>query len=517
MPRSRELAIAVVTTLALAGGACRKDPSTTTTTPTDEFGEAGAGYVAQCSGWFPDWISANPPGPEVASFQLAQGYFLGIPEFETVDGEVQVVKWNPPAPATTVASAPWLAHDFHVPAQRLPYLQALLDYVMLGMPEADFVAQANTKRRWYHVPMMTTSPTSRREPYRGTTKERPLNASAHSWIAAGNQLDSFAIGYYNALGSYTLGQVFNNPDPQLSDPSKARFIDGTLVFKLIFAEYTPAKIVAAQDPLVGSPEWQVQDVEAPAAPLKSVRLLQLDIAVRDPRATETGWVFATYVFDKSKAAEPVAWRRLTPVGLQWGNDPDVTGPGVGTLDQSWANTAALPALFQNKLGRDGRLNGPVDNPASSCLSCHSTAQLRTGAAPVSAFRGVRLVPAGACTNAQDMTWFRNLSGSTPFGTMTSNGTGCTLEAAQPATPPLHALDYSLQLADGLESSLFYQNPNPCEATAMAMRAAQKAPAKSAGPMDQRMMRTVAERPGRVKLSKESAKQLLRQDDTLHRR
>lgn len=514
MTRNRPIAVALAA-FALAGSACREDPSTTTTTTTDEFGAPGAGFVAQCSGWFPDWISANPPANGVASFQLSQGYFLGIPVFDTVGGQTKVVGWNPPSPLTNTTSAPWLAHDFNLPAQRLAYLQALLDYVMLGMPEADFVAQANTKRSWYHVPMMTTSPTSRREPYHGTTKERPLLASSHSWIAPGNALDSFAIGYYNFLGGYTVGQVFNNPDTLLSDPAKARFIDGSLVFKLIFAEHDPAKIVAAQDPLVGAPQWQVQDVEAPTAPLKNVRLLQLDIAVRDPRATDTGWVFATYVFDKSKTTEPVAWRRLTPVGLQWGNDPDVTGPGAGTLDQTWINPG-LPAQFQGKLGRNGRLNGPVDNPASSCLSCHSTAQVRVGATPVGAFRGARLVPPGACSDVQDMAWFRNIAGGTAFGTVVNNGGGCTLEAPQPATPPLHALDYSLQLADGLESALFYQNPNPCQATAMAMRSAQAA-APAQGPQDYgAMLRKSAARSERVRIQPDKVRQLQAQDGQ-HRR
>ena len=454
--------------------ACRRDPSEAGTVTTGEFGDAGGGFVAQCSGWFPDWISPNPPPANVESFQLAQGYSLGVPVLQNVNGQLTVVAWNPPSPVATVAGAPWLAFDFHVPAGRAGYLDALKEYVLLGMPEADFVAQKNAKRRWYHVPMMTTSPTSRREPYHGTTKERSLAATDHAWIVAGNQLQSFAIGYYNFLGSYTIGQVFGDPDPALADPGKARFIDGTLVFKLIFAEHDAAKIVAALDPLAGAPEWEVQDVQAPAAPLKTVRLLQVDIAVRDPRAPQSGWVFATYVYDKSLAAEPVPWRRLTAVGLQWGNDPDVTGPGIGTLDESWSSQAALPAVFQGKLGRDGRLNGPVDNPVSSCLSCHSTAQVRTGAGSLSAFRGGRLVPPAACTSTQDMTWFRNIPGGTAFGVMTGSGAGCTLEGAQPATPPLHAVDYSLQLADGLESSLFYGNPNPCQAMAMELKAAMAA-------------------------------------------
>jgi hypothetical protein len=228
--------------------------------------------------------------------------------------------------------------------------------------------------------------------------------------------------------------------------------------------------------------------------------------VKDPRAIQTGWVFATYVYDKSLSAEPNAWRRLTPVGLQWGNDPDVTGPGVGTLDETWINSAAIPAVFQNKLGRQGRLNGPVDNPASSCLSCHSTAQVSVGATPVAAFRGARLVSPTACTDAQDMTWFRNVPGANPFGTITSGGTGCTLASPQPGTPPLHSLDYSLQLADGLESSLFYNNPNPCEAGAMELRKAALAIVAGA----QRGQRMARPRPERTPLPSAVVEKLQRE-------
>ncbi len=461
--------IALCCALAILAG-CRRDPASIDATPsTGQFGQPGSGYVAQCSGWFPDWISSNPPPAGTTAFQLAQGYPLGVPVFGQVGGRTEVVRWDPFAPA----NGPWSAHDFRVPAQRGAYLNALRDYVLAGMIDVDFVAQRNREHRWYHVPMMTADPNSRREPYHGLTKERPLNANDHSWIVQGNTpattLESFAIGYYNDIGGYTIGRVFGDPNPALSDPAQAQFIDGALVFKLLFAEYDPAKIIAAQYPLDGAPQWQVQDVQVPTAALKNVRLIQIDVAVKDPRATQTGWVFATFVYDETLAAtEPVAWRRLAPVGLQWGNDPDVTASGVGTLDESWISPG-LPVAFQGHLGRHGRLNGPVDNSLSSCLSCHSTGQVSPGATPLRAFRGARLIPQASCSNAQDMTWFRNLPGSQAFGLMASGGDGCTLAAPQPSA--LFSTDYSLQLADALQSSLFYNSPNPCTATAMAMRAA----------------------------------------------
>lgn len=442
----------------LAG--CRSDPSVTQALNTNCFGGSGSGCTAQCSGWYPDWISENPPPQDVDSFQLAQGFWLGIPVFESNE----LVRFDPPQPT---ANPPWFAHDFHQNPQRLAYLSKIKNYAFAGMTTVDFVAQKNKTRRWYHVPMMTTSPTARREPYHGVTKERLLRANEHAWIQnSSNGLRSFAIAYYNALGSYTLGQVFNNPDPTMSDPTKALFIDGTMVFKILFAEYDPSKIVPGTDPLEGSPEWEVQDVTTPDAPLVKVRLLQVDIAVKDPRASQTGWVFATYVYDKSligSVSDP--WHRLTPVGLQWGNDPDVTASGVGTVDESWINPA-VPTIYGSVFGRHGRLNGPVDNPQSSCMSCHSTAQMvagvTRGGTTYNDFTRVSMVPPGSCTNAQDMLWFRNIPAGVPFGAMSTTDS-CVAATSAVSTPPLHSLDYSLQLQVGLGASLYYENANPCAA------------------------------------------------------
>lgn len=431
---------AVLISLLGVGGTATANP-----TPTDQFGGSGSGWVAQCTGKFPDWISPNPPAAGGTAFELSQAFPTAAP-----------------APATD-AEAPWQAFDFRQPAERMAYINAIRDYALDGMTAIDFVPQKMSPVRWFHVPMMTTDPLSRREPYHGVTKERPLRADDHAWIidGAGNDLDAFAVGLYNARGAYTIGQVFADADPQKADPAAATFIPGAMVFKLLFAEYDATKIDPATNPLDGAPEWEVQDVQQPNGPLKKVRLLQVDVAVRDIDAAPTGWVFGTFVYDESQTAEVDPWRRLAPIGLQWGNDFDVTGvPNEGVLDETWINPA-IPTVFKGQLGRDGRLNGPVDNPRSSCLSCHSTAQIKVGETSLRAFRAVSLVPPTPCTDAQDMHWFRDVPAGTAFDVMTGNG--CVPASPPVGTPPLYSLDYSLQLADGLESALFYRNPNPCAA------------------------------------------------------
>jgi len=441
--------------------ACRQDQSTATTATAGPSGGSGSGYTVQCSGWFPDWISKNPPPAGTNSFQLSQGYPLGAPVIATVNGHSVITGWDPLAPIVnnSTGAAPWL--DFDFATQPAAYLNAMKDYALQELPNIDFVPQNSLIVTWFHVPMMTTNLATRREPYRGVTKERALHPSEHTWVKS--DLESFAVGFYNSQGGYTIGRVFNSPNPQLSDPAAAKFIAGSFVFKLIFAEYDQSKIDSTLDPLVDAPEWQVQDVAAPAAALKKVRLLQVDVAAKDHRAAQSGWVFGTLVYDKSLTTEPNHWRRLTAVGLQWGNDPAVTG-STGTLAETWINPS-VPSVFKGKLGRAGRLDGPVDNPKSSCLSCHSTAQIVTGTTTQNAFRGVVLVPPASCTSAQEMTWFRNIVGGTPFGVMDAGGAGCTLVTPAVATPPLFSLDYSLQLAVGLESALFFKNPNPCQSMA----------------------------------------------------
>jgi hypothetical protein len=119
-----------------------------------------------------------------------------------------------------------------------------------------------------------------------------------------------------------------------------------------------------------------------------------------------------------------------------GNDP--AGP---PLTESWINPNA-PAYARQHLGVDDRLNGPVDNPASACMSCHSTAQ-----AP--ALAGI--MPRAACAQPPfRANWFRNLPGAQAFGRFTPTGSSCV--TTPPATPST-AADYSLQLGSTVSRAL----------------------------------------------------------------
>ena len=178
-----------------------------------------------------------------------------------------------------------------------------------------------------------------------------------------------------------------------------KFAAGSFVYKLLYSAAKPADFPT--DILQNS--LSVNIIPNGSGGPVAVRLLQIDIAVKDDRAGTTGWYFATYAYDRSIAGSS-PWLKMVPVGLMWGNDP--AGP---PLTESSINPAA-PAYAKAHLGFEGRLNGPVDNPDSACMSCHATAQAR---------RLAFMLADRSCTSKRAQ-WFRNLSGTTPFGRFDRN-------------------------------------------------------------------------------------------------
>ena len=320
--------------------------------------------------------------------------------------------------ATDPDVQPWM--QFDPKAQPDQYLNAVLAYFYEGNIQADtessFDPTLNNVRPWYNAPWQDVG-TNGREFIHGLTRERVSRPQelgpqqVHQW-------DNYAVGFYNAPGGMIVGRVWKahgNPDPTV-----ALFPNGTVAAKLIFTTASEAEVPY----LKGSPQWQAYvyaNTSDPAPKATSpravlgLRLLQIDIAVKDDRLSDTtGWVFGTFVYGSGPGGQGggSGWTNVSSVGVIWGNDPGYSG--TGPLLQTWMN----PAVHMPHVGYQGRLNGPIDNPISSCLSCHATAEVPSGA----------MVPPGGMSPAP---WFQNIRSGTPFD------------------PGRQSTDYSLQLSVGI--------------------------------------------------------------------
>lgn len=340
-----------------------------------------------------------------------------------------IAGWNEPVfklsqnyPTTPPAAEtqPWKAFDFRT--QPNEYLTAVLDYALAGNREVDWLGDQNAVRKWYHVPWLHPGPNGR-EFVHGLTRERSSRPrELHPQQTS--TFRNYAVGLYNPPGGFVVGQVWQ--DHENPNPAAARFPDGTVTVKLLFTTATVAQVPY----LANSFEWDghVSSVGSDARSIQKVRLLQIDVAVRDSRANSTtGWVFGTFAYDGT-APGATPWDRMRPVGIMWGNDPGRT-PATGGIPTESKILNPVIGGATLRLGWAGRLNGPVDNPASACLSCHGTAQ--------HPFFG-SVVPTG--TDTAKLRWFRNIPSGTPFEA------GAT------------SLDYSLQLAAGLRNFFAARQP-----------------------------------------------------------
>lgn len=317
---------------------------------------------------------------------------------------------------------PW--RRFDPTSQSAEYLRAVLLYFFEGhiarTYEQSFDASRNPVRKWYHAPWQDFG-VNGREFVHGLTRER-TSEPGELHPNQKNRWHNYAVGLYNARGGFTIGQVWKQRGSP--DLTKGVFPEGTVAVKLLFTTAPISEVPY----LRGAPEWTAYVYAKPNAPkpypllgdkrvLMKVRLLQIDISVKDSRVSSTtGWVFGTFVYGGGLSSyKGQGWGNVYPVGLMWGNDPG--HDGSGSLRETWINsTVTLPHL-----GFQGRLNGPVDNPSSSCLSCHSTAQ----------FPSAPMVPPK--DGPDPRFWFRNIKSGTPFD---ANGI---------------SLDYSLAISTGIDN------------------------------------------------------------------
>jgi hypothetical protein len=377
------------------------------------------------------------------------------------------------------AAKPWLAIDFKKDYEG--YMKAVLDYCLEGNLEVDFKVQNNNVRKWYSTPWMDddgkrpndSDPKKRQNPGReywhGLTREIDLNPGTLG-VGQKTSFQTYAIAFYNEPGGYTIGKVWkdaNNPDITQSD-----FPDGTVVFKLLFTEADTTEVPS----LANSKKWTANIFTPSKAYDKrtdtDVRLLQLDVAVKDKRADTfvegegqgIGWVFGTFVYDYTKSGKN--WvDKLVPLGIMWGDDPDVlsnlnkNSQFNPDLKQSIINKSYVGAdgtvnkHYTTHLGMAGRMNGPVDNPISSCVSCHAHAALTLEGEPATMANFSKGGKDGkpSTYDATDMKKYFGLfpCGVKPFE-QTNNGVTKTYIPA----------DYSYQIANGIRNFKNHQIMTP---------------------------------------------------------
>ncbi len=345
------------------------------------------------------------------------------------------------------------------------YAIAVRNYVFEGNTkhggtDADFFLEDNKVRPWFHVPWQHWGPTGR-EGFHGLTQEGPIMQQMLAPTQMQAKSHAYAVGFYNAPGGYTIGRVWEDADrPNLGYMKTNGFPVGTVVGKVLFTTMDEKQVPYLKNPI----EWQayayqsdIQDLASgaptpvPPRVQTTVRAIQMDIMVRDKRADATGgWVFGTFVYN-GELGNKNRWENLMPVGLMWGNDPKVTTnasnakPTRTIINKDLVETRInesdrMPAMH---LGFAARLNGPVDNPNSSCMSCHSTAEYPVVSAILPFLNNppVPIPPASAPTApAEWMRWFRNVPCATPFDP------GKAI-----------SMDYSLQLAKSVQNFIEYKS------------------------------------------------------------
>jgi hypothetical protein len=248
--------------------------------------------------------------------------------------------------------------------------------------EDDWRVENNKKRPWYHMPWQHYGPNGR-EGIHGLTKEAPVQVRQLAWTQGYSGGQTYAVGYYNEFGGYTIGQVWKDHEHPAPSDLKIEFPVGTVVCKVLFVDVPTDQVPFLNPPLT----WQgyiTDNYQSTHRKIRPLALIQMDVMVRHKDAP-TGWIFGTFQYNGRRpgSGKKASWDNLVPVGLQWGNDKDVTTdtsnpqPVKTVINKELKETlinSDADELPPTHLGWNGRLNGPVDNPMSSCMSCHMTAE-----------------------------------------------------------------------------------------------------------------------------------------------
>ena len=245
----------------------------------------------------------------------------------------------------------------------------------------DWHTQTNPVRLWYNMPWRAWGGNAR-EYINGLTREFPASPGS---LAPGQEHTAYtwARAIYNPIAGYTVGQVWDNEEgpPNLA---AAQFADGAVIAKLLFTTAVESEVPYVRDAYT----WEANTYADPEncskedcpRQIRDVHLYQIDFAIKDPRASVTQWVFGTFVHDPTLPGDGFSWEKMVPLGFMWGNDPELSADdptGVPVQSKVYDNTH----IYEH-MGCHQRLVGPLDNPRSSCMSCHMSAQHPLPRSPV---------------------------------------------------------------------------------------------------------------------------------------
>lgn len=304
-----------------------------------------------------------------------------------------------------------------------------------------YVSPAITKFLFDHAHFNADSAGFYEEPWTGSLREAIMGTFVGSGFGPGtfSSLDSsmttYVLTLYDKRAAYTLHQLWGSTGEKLNlENNAAQFQQGSVIVKFAFttANYPQWDVMenALTYPIYDTGTAYVD----PVYKVRPVSFFQFDMIVKDTmNAPKTGWVFTTLVYDKD-APGKTAWDRMVPLGAQWGNDPNVNSTlhPDQPLMENVINKKA-PVYSRQTLGWGDRMSGPNDGAviplasadgkkysnlqASSCMSCHLTAQVE--------FKSF-LLPAPFPTTDSDtlpvfepggtewLRWFRDLPGNVAF-------------------------------------------------------------------------------------------------------
>ena len=322
----------------------------------------------------------EPPAPAGAKApQPAFPDFGFLPPPSQYDGPLFRLSQKYPTVKPADAKLPFLDIPFNENANEknwLKYLLAVRQFCFEGNIQDDLEWEIDDDPpKWFHAPWQHWGRNGR-EGINGLTRE----ATAQPGQLAATQTDPFqtyAVGYYNAPGAYTIGQVWK--DHFNPDPTKAKFPVGTVVFKLLFTLAT-VKQVPFLDPPV---EWLAyaetskkdpsgadpRGAEGPADPNGHHGPRQ----PRDQAQRRRLGLWHLLLQRRLKSKNP--YENLVPVGLQWGNDKDDKVDMVNpppwkprSMTSSKKRSSTIPKTCRpsTSAGTAGSMAPPTTTPPRVC-------------------------------------------------------------------------------------------------------------------------------------------------------